>query len=287
MTNNRIQHVVPQFYLRRFADCNGYLWCLHIKENRVFYADPSHIAAESYAFSIEGKDGHDSSFDQINNNVERFCAHFFSVFNIECLDVKLINAIWVLTGNLLLRSRRFRDFMVTPMRRIAKFIKSIQFPSPKNEHEAKIYDMFGLDKWNSEESSVAIEKSANVVYPISQMFLDEITKQLALRKFDLLRASSRLQFITSDDPIVLIRDGELIHPNSTVLESLDEPQVSLILPLSPDFVCRWQFGSSFSVIDIDVEEISKINHYILTSAYLQIYGNDKGIVSQYIKETVC
>lgn len=47
MTNPKLHHYVPQFYLRRFTDSNGRLWIWDRDRDRVFPTRPGSVAAES------------------------------------------------------------------------------------------------------------------------------------------------------------------------------------------------------------------------------------------------
>jgi len=47
VTNPKLHHYVPQFYLRRFTDSNGRLWIWDRDGDRVFPTRPGSVAAES------------------------------------------------------------------------------------------------------------------------------------------------------------------------------------------------------------------------------------------------
>ena len=105
MSSNRAQHVIPQFYLRGFADCNGFLWCLHKADQKLFHTTPPNIAHERDAFAIGDSPDRDASFDQINNNVEAYSAPQLKRLLEGQFDKEVINAVWALSANLLTRSR--------------------------------------------------------------------------------------------------------------------------------------------------------------------------------------
>lgn len=48
----RLHHYVPQFYLRRFSDRDGYLWVWDKEKDRVFKTTPKSIAAESDFYKL-------------------------------------------------------------------------------------------------------------------------------------------------------------------------------------------------------------------------------------------
>lgn len=61
VSNPKLHHYVPQFYLRRFADQAGRLWVWDREADRVFSARPGSVAAESnfYFLTELAEQGHD------------------------------------------------------------------------------------------------------------------------------------------------------------------------------------------------------------------------------------
>jgi hypothetical protein len=47
MSEPKLHHYVPQFYLRRFTDASGHLWLWDRDQDRVFRAQPNGVAAEN------------------------------------------------------------------------------------------------------------------------------------------------------------------------------------------------------------------------------------------------
>lgn len=61
MSDPKLHHYVPQFYLRRFCDAAGRLWAWDREADRVFIASPGSVAAERlfYYLDVLAEQGHD------------------------------------------------------------------------------------------------------------------------------------------------------------------------------------------------------------------------------------
>jgi hypothetical protein len=63
MNAPKLHHYVPQFYLRRFADVNGWLWTWDKSRDVTFAANPERVAARKNFYRIQeladaGQDPH-------------------------------------------------------------------------------------------------------------------------------------------------------------------------------------------------------------------------------------
>ncbi|MFI4991551.1 MAG: DUF4238 domain-containing protein [Solirubrobacterales bacterium] len=61
MSDPKLHHYVPQFYLRRFCDAAGRLWAWDREADRTFIASPGSVAAERsfYYLDVLAEQGHD------------------------------------------------------------------------------------------------------------------------------------------------------------------------------------------------------------------------------------
>jgi hypothetical protein len=61
MSDSKIHHYVPRFYLRRFCDASGRLWAWDREADRVFVTSPGSVAAERsfYYLDLLAEHGHD------------------------------------------------------------------------------------------------------------------------------------------------------------------------------------------------------------------------------------
>jgi len=60
MSDPKLHHYVPQFYLRRFCDAAGRLWAWDREADRVFIASPRSVAAERSFYYLDVLDRVDS-----------------------------------------------------------------------------------------------------------------------------------------------------------------------------------------------------------------------------------
>ncbi|MEE8189406.1 MAG: DUF4238 domain-containing protein, partial [Kiloniellales bacterium] len=61
MSDPKLHHYVPKFYLRRFTDASGRLWLWDRDQDRTITAGPSSVAAETQFYRLDEliEQGHD------------------------------------------------------------------------------------------------------------------------------------------------------------------------------------------------------------------------------------
>ena len=61
MTEPKLHHYVPQFYLKRFADANSLLWVWDKLKDAIFKTSPKNVAAENNFYLMQelADAGHD------------------------------------------------------------------------------------------------------------------------------------------------------------------------------------------------------------------------------------
>lgn len=280
MSDNRGQHVVSRFYLQRFANEDGKLWCLETATGRIFPGAPKDLAKERDAFSIDG----DDSFDEINNNVEDHCAPILAQLENSSLGVEENTALLALTANFLLRSRRVRDSFLARVNRVADMTKSMNVSQPENEKERRLFELFGIDDFDPVEAAEAISKAAKLMYPTSLILLENVTRHLESRRFDILIAPPEFQFITSDEPAISLKEDVLTESDLPPTQLLEDLDVSVIMPLDPATACVWAEGSSLETRTISEEEVEKINRLLAESAYLHAFSPEEAALEALREE---
>jgi len=58
MSEPKLHHYVPRFYMRRFTDSAGRLWVLDKLSDVIFAANPNRIAAETNFYRIQELEDH-------------------------------------------------------------------------------------------------------------------------------------------------------------------------------------------------------------------------------------
>lgn len=102
MTEARLHHYVPQFYLRRFADSSGLLWLWDRNQDRAFQTRPGNVAAERdfYRLTELIERGHDpltmeKQFADLESQVSAITGQWLDWLRIaapgEAIDIPDIN----------------------------------------------------------------------------------------------------------------------------------------------------------------------------------------------------
>lgn len=84
MSEPKLHHYVPQFYLRRFCEGTGRLWAWDRDEDRVFLATPRSIAAENDFYYLdryanEGPLEMEKQFAQVERNAARITSRWIDL----------------------------------------------------------------------------------------------------------------------------------------------------------------------------------------------------------------
>lgn len=281
MSSNRRQHVVPQFYLRHFVGDDRVLHCLDKQTGKQFLTSPANIAHERDAFSITNGSARDDSFDSINNNVEKFSAPGLLGLREGKLDQPVLNAIGALSSNLILRSRTLRDQQLDQLRRIIEMMRT----TPKNLTDSVQNDpalnMFGFKKWDPLSGADALETASQLMYPLSQLLLEEVAKRLSGRQLYVLYAPSERVFVTSDDPVCYLNNSEPFDSEQGHLALLDNENVEVLIPLLPTVACLWKHGTpQIQSETVTVDKCAYYNKMVGITAYQQIYASSEEVLKQ-------
>ena len=134
---------------------------------------------------------------------------------------------------------------------------------------------FDFSTWDAKEAAQTISQAAEIAYPISQALLPEACDFLERRRFDLFRCIQDACFVTSDDPIVLLKNGAVHVSKGGIGEVLKDEHLEVFLPLSPKLACLWRHGAAFRSVGIDDAQCGELNRFIYESAYSQIYAHNK------------
>jgi hypothetical protein len=123
----------------------------------------------------------------------------------------------------------------------------------------------------------AIERASEITYPISQIFVKDVAEWLASRCCILIKAPPSAEFITSDDPVVIIKADKLHDLDGGVASLLKTQDLDVLIPLLPTVACVWKSGAPAATLNVVAtdEYCHKVNTMITKSAYQQVYSRSK------------
>jgi hypothetical protein len=165
--------------------------------------------------------------------------------------------------------------MTSPSEKIVAMLHSLPPEFSAKIRSDNALAAFGFSTWDAKEAAQTISKAAEIAYPISQALLPEACDFLERRRFDLLRCTRDACFVTSDDPIVLLKNGAVHLSKGGIGEVLKDEHIEVLLPLSPKLACLWRHGAEFRTVDVDDAHCGELNRFIYDSAYSQVYAHNK------------
>jgi hypothetical protein len=269
-------HTVPACYLENFADNDGFVWVLDTKD-KIFDVKPKKILFENHFYRITLKNGEKSLLiEDILANVEDAYILIFRnkiEKNLSLTDDERAR-VAIFVAALYLRTspyrERLRGAFGTLRSRVEDWKRQFETmggeskkamtasPSSGKDESISIDD---LDKYLgnfNEHHSVHIIKQ-----------LPEIAQIIFSMKWCIWRDANS-NFVTSDDPVVLLRPESIKKYGPNVIGSrpgLLYKDTELTLPLSKDrlLLTGWNLNEN-SYMDVPDDIVQKINHRTITGS---------------------
>ncbi|MBU6427216.1 DUF4238 domain-containing protein [Patescibacteria group bacterium] len=261
------QHTVPRCYLENFADKDGFVWVLDTKDN-IFKIRPENILVENNFYTVKLKNGDKSLI--VEDTLSNIEAAYASIFRDKISQDKSLTdeeraKVAVFFAALMLRTRPYRE----NMRRAFTTLKvsmqewKKQFETiPKEKRRASVMSSDGesitMDEVDAYLGNFDEEHSVNVLTN-----LPEIAQIIFNMKWAVL-VSSGDKYVTSDDPLVLLRPEALNKYGPKVIGSqpgLMYKDVELTLALSKDrlLLAGWILEQD-SYLPVDNDMVRQMNH---------------------------
>ncbi len=222
------QHYVPRFYLDSFCDDEGHLYVYDKTTSRTFTTRPESIAAEKdfYQLPVELTGTGDArELEMAMSDVEG--------------DAAKIIRTWV-------RTTGSPDFCVTSSEK-QQFALYIALQLLRTREQREILSEFQRRTLASNQTRVEDSKLHNHLLWNSDL-VQEFADQLSRFIWIIARNSSKIQFLTSDHPVV-VKDST--NTNWLLAPRIFEAGVQIILPLTPTLIlyCKepkhWEAVSRF------------------------------------------
>ncbi len=303
------QHVVPQVYLEQFGDADGTLQIQDVASGRVFPGRPPDLCVEKEVYTLLHDQKRDDSCDKINNEVEGAIGAFYnrleSGVNLadEQTRREIFTTLAVFTANLIARSRVLRDHLNNSLDAINQFLAKHpdfldEFPEDKYQEFlqnpesvkgsskiAQVLRKFAQllrysNEARTEPCTVAttiesLKQLIKIHYPVllrpRTAILPEIMQRARVRGDLLVPESGR--FISADDPVIFIVNGELAtNLNPTDLQVWAATNRSVYLPLRPDLAVHWTVNGSFVQRTVAREEVECLNRLVAANAIRQRFA---------------
>lgn len=221
MTLPKLHHYVPQFYLRLFANEDGYLWVYDKNTQKVFRTTPATIAAETYFYRVPEFIG--TPQDSL------FLEKQFSTIE---ADASIIIARWLEK----MQSLKPKEKMEIPLaeRQLFSFYLSLQILRTADQREILSLLIEEKDKYPLSKSLSADERANMHARVLCEPGLvDKVAERIDNSIWVFARNTTAKPFHTSDNPVAF-----KTHNNRMWLKgpNILMPGAYAVFPLSPTVV---------------------------------------------------
>jgi hypothetical protein len=277
----KMQHYVPQFYLRGFVGAKSQLFVVSRPEKKSFRTGPGNVAGENYfnRIEVEGMEP---------NAIEKALSEFEGEVGPALERIKEAKSLAKEEDRSLLVNFMAAIALRNPWRREA--ISQIHNELARGHFAAKFGTKEAFEKsaaeakaagsWNDAitfedvqgmlaDASFPLPKELGIVAEIDQH--DHLTEILWNRKWQIVTAKDGT-FVTTDEPVCLRwTDG---HPHGGLLPGFSLMETEIIFPLSPTLALRGSFEGTEDVIEADADTVGTINSLTISNAHNQVYAQD-------------
>jgi hypothetical protein len=281
----KMNHYVPQFYLRGFVGKKNQLLVMDRRNKEPFRTAPKNVAGETHFNRIDVKGMDPNAVEKVLSDFEGEVAPALERVKADKSLAKEEDrgAVLNLMAALALRNPWRRKAVseivenATRMQAFAKF-------GTKANWDKSVADMKAAGVWNK-GTSVTFEdmqkelqgaifdppKEFNIAVEIDHH--DRVTELLSTRKWQMLKAADGSGgFVTTDDPVYLRWADEKSHGGLSPGFAVEGTEV--IFPLSTTLALWGTFDGEENVIDADVSTVATLNSLIVRNAQNQVYAHD-------------
>lgn len=269
-------HTVPKCYLENFTDSDGYVWVLDTKDN-IFRIKPENILLENHFYTITLKDGEKSLL--VEDTLANIEGAYISIFQSKIeKDLPITDeeraTVAVFVAALYIRTSPYREGLRGALGTLRSGMEDWKkqfetmseeskramaaIPSSRNDQSISIDDLDRyLGNFNEHHSMNVIEQ------------LPEIAQIIFDMKWCVWRDANS-NFVTSDDPVVLLRPESIKKYGPNAIGSrpgLLFKDTELTLPLSKDrlLLAGWILNEN-SYMNVPDDIVQKINHRTITGS---------------------
>lgn len=293
-TDPKKMHYIPNFYLKLFADENHKIWVYDRVGNKYWNQLTSKVARIKNYYAFSDKNGiKNYSVDRYITDVENATKFILDKINKNesiTMDEKITLSIF-----LALLQTRIPEWEHITNEFIDKFMKSINkriFNSP--EATKKIID--NLNKSRNKESivnpeeffsiinntdSYKVEYTRENIIPLMINITISVSQCLVKKDWIILNIDTNHEFITSDNPFILIPSKEQIEKQLGI--GVDTPGVKKFIPLSSNRGVTI-FDDGFAIGNFYLEEpyISTYNKLVARDSKRFIFSKSKRVLEDIV-----
>ena len=276
------QHTVPGSYLENFADENGHVWVLDT-DDKIFNVNPDNILKERHFYSLTGSDGEkDMSVESALASIE---GDFVNVYREKfAKDLFLTDkeriVVSVFIAALMTRTRPYRDRLKNSLEELRDWMEDWE-KHPISDEEKRTMEAMP----SSDGATIDLETLKDGLKRFDEHHSTSILRGLSHNAALIYHMkwavwkNENYGFVTSDDPMVLLRPASIKKFGIGTFGSapgLKWKDVELTLPLSKDrlLLAGWILNDD-SYISVNDEIARKIDHRTITHSHNRIIASSK------------
>jgi len=263
MSDPKLHHYVPQFYLRRFVDDSDRLWVWDRDRDRVFATHPEKIAAERRFYYLDDllESGHDPL------TMERQFA------SLE-YDVARVTGQWIEW----VREGRLGMPITVPEanRELVSLFLGLQFLRTAESRD--ILSRFATSP-NGDTLSEVAKRRPHLQLLWDDDLVEELTRHISSAVWVFGRNTTEVPFVTSDNPVACRTSDNTMWLKAAVLSK----GTYLVYPLSPDVVMycfpREQPWSKHERFDCSVSPATFTREWVESENTAQVFMASRFVIS--------
>jgi hypothetical protein len=280
----KIQHYVPQYYLRSFIDAKEQLYVVDRQRGKFFRVPTKKVGGELYFNLINAKGLDPFAVEKALAELEGIVAPALERVKAakSLADEKDRSAIMNLIASVTLRNPKQRESISEIVNRGGQLMAAAGVAT-KARFDEYVSAMKAEGKQvgeTYEEMKELVAKTPGTFRPTREYLIftearvhDHLVRRYEGRRWQFVVASDGSGgFVTSDHPVCVRWSDDQDHGNLS--PGLAVPGTEVIFPLSPQLALRGRFEGEENVLETDRSTVAGINSLLISNAHNQVYAQD-------------
>lgn len=288
MAENKIQHFIPQTYLRAWCDPNTppnytpYVWRFNRDGSDPRKKAPEKIFQETDMYTIKGPNGERDL--RLEKGLASLESDFAVIRDKKLKSQKIISkneffTICTFIAAMEARTKAMREHQANQWGKILDIANMVKGAAEKAQSEGKEYKSSFTPHQFSRAVPVDFEQlEATVKNPLQNLMLpmiEVITPLLSMMDMIVFETQEEPGFITSDHPCVWFDPEAYKQHPAFRSPGLGSPSIEVILPVSNKQTILLTHKDGNGYVDANEKVVNEINRRVILHAYEYFVANSK------------
>jgi hypothetical protein len=283
-TEAKIQHYVPQYYLRSFIDAKEQLYVVDRPRGKFFRVPTKKVGGELYFNLINVKGIDPFAVEKALAELEGIAAPALERIKAakSLADEKDRSAVMNLIASVTIRNPKQREAIGDIVNQGGQLLTAAglstkarfdEFVSVMKAQGKQVHETYEEMKELFAKTPGTFKQTQEYSILTELRFHDPLVRRYEARKWQIVVASEDSGgFVTSDHPVCLRWSDGQGHGNLSPGLAIRGTEV--IFPISPQLVLRGSFDGGEDVVEADTSTVAGINSQLISNAHNQIYAQD-------------